>query len=102
MASRLKLQEEFVNLFPGKKVYFQPPESLKLEYPCVIYELSNNKQDFADDSTYLSQRSYTVTIIDRNPDSILWEIAIKHFEMCSFNRYFVSNNLNHYVLNLYY
>ena len=39
---------------PGvEKVYFQPPESVKLVYPCILYEYSRASHIYADNITYL-------------------------------------------------
>lgn len=37
MANRLNLHEEFATLLGSNNVYFQPPESVKLNYPCIKY-----------------------------------------------------------------
>ena len=42
MASRLNLQDKLEEVLGSKQVYFQPPESLKLKYPCIVYSRSNN------------------------------------------------------------
>ena len=41
MKTRLELDEELVKILGSKNVYFQPPESLKLNYPAIVYSLSN-------------------------------------------------------------
>lgn len=46
MASSLDLQREFQALC--KNVYFQPPESVKLLYPCIVYKRSAGDTRFAD------------------------------------------------------
>ena len=49
MASRLELHEEFCNILGSRSVYFQPPASIKLNYPCIVYSISSvNKQDAND------------------------------------------------------
>ena len=69
MAKRLDLHQELCDILATTNVYFQPPASLSMKYPCIRYSLSGIDVDHADDSNYKSDRQYTVTVIDRNPDS---------------------------------
>ena len=39
MDSRLKLQELLEKLLESKNVYYQPPESKKMEYPAIKYSV---------------------------------------------------------------
>ncbi|MBQ4396097.1 MAG: hypothetical protein II828_01090 [Clostridia bacterium] len=82
-------------------VYFQPPESVKMQYPAIVYALDGIKTVHADDGVYLSHRRYSVTIIDKNPDSILVEKMLA-LPYCSFNRHYTSDHLNHFVFTLYF
>lgn len=102
MARRLKLQEELEEVLGSKSVYFQPPESIKLMYPCIIYKLDTTRMIFADNSPYHSTPRYTVTLIDRDPDSDIHEKMLNSFNMCSHNRTFTADNLYHYVYELYF
>ncbi len=101
MHSRLTLHEELVQVLGSRYVYFQPPESIKLTYPCIIYERYDISNTFADDDVYLQPRQYRVTVVDQNPDS---EIVTKmsKFKTARFIRHQVVNNLNHDTFNIYY
>ena len=74
MRSRLRLHEELVNILGSRYVYFQPPESIKLNYPCIIYERYDISNTFADDDVYLDPRQYRITVVDKNPDSEIGKI----------------------------
>ena len=50
-------------------VYFQPPSSVKLVYPCIVYALDGVDANHADNKPYMSAKRYKVTIIDKDPDS---------------------------------
>lgn len=100
MASSLDLQEEFMTLC--KNVYFQPPESVKLSYPCIVFKRSTGDTRFADNKKYSYTRGYQVTVIDRDPDRKLAEDVYLHFTYCRKDRDFVSDNLYHDVFDLYY
>ena len=99
MGERLELSRKFKMLTPN--VYFQPPESAKLTYPCIIYELSKFYTAKADNSLYMLKPKYTVTIVDKDPDSQL-PYRLIEFPLCSFDRHFVSDNLHHWVFGIYY
>lgn len=40
-------------------------------------------------------------VIDKNPDSIIAD-KVESLKMCSFDRHYTADNLNHFVYNLYY
>ena len=82
-------------------LFFQPPETVKLKYPCIIYNLSEMEHVFANNAPYASFNRYSVTVIDRNPDGRI-KNEIFQLPLCSFSRFFTSDNLNHYVFELYY
>ena len=102
MATRLDLQTEFENLLGNRNVYFQPPSSLTMKYPCIRYALSDKDLKYADGRIYKSTNRYEVIVIDYDPDSDIPDKILAHFPMCSFDRMYVSSNLNHFVLTLYY
>ena len=101
MPRRLKLQTLLEELLESRNVYFQPPTSVKMKYPAIVYGLEDIENTFANDGVYLSKRKYLVTVIDEDPDS---EIVVKISQLptCRFNRHFESDNLNHDVFTLYY
>lgn len=101
MASRLELHEKLCEALETRNVYFQPPESVKMKYPAIVYGLEDIKNTYANDGVYLSKRGYSVTVIDEDPDSsIVGKIA--SFPTCKFNRHYEKDNLNHDVFTLYY
>ena len=101
MASRLDLHEILCNILGSRNVYFQPPESIKLEYDCIIYSRKNINNVFADNSVYRQHDSYEVIIIYEDPDSEIPR-KLSLLPMCSFDRHYTSDNLNHDVFTLYY
>lgn len=101
MASRLDLHRILESIPGVKKAYFQPPESVKLVYPCIIYNISRISSDYADNKKYFNRTSYSLTVIDRDPDSKIPAELLK-LDFCTFDRFFVSDNLNHFVLTIYF
>lgn len=101
MGSRLELHKELKEILGSNYVYFQPPESIKMIYPCIVYERYDINNVFADDDIYIQPRQYRVTVIDENPDSDI-VTRMSKFKTARFNRHYVANNLNHDVFNIYY
>ena len=99
---RLKLHAELCDVLGSSNVYFQPPETVRMTYDAIVYFLNDIEQRYANNKVYSLMDSYTVTFISRDPESDIVEKLLKHFEYCSFDRSYKSDNLNHYVMKLYY
>lgn len=99
--SRLELQTRLEEILGSSNCYFQPPASLKMSYPAIRYKLNRVDKKNANNRAYILSRSYEITVIDANPDSEIPD-KILQLPMCSFNRYYTADNLNHYVYTLYY
>ena len=102
MASRLELHEELCELLGTRNVYFQPPESIKLSYPCIKYSKTGVDKRNANNRPYKSIKEYGIIVIDPNPDSNISDRILNHFSMCRFDREYTTDNLNHTSLTLYY
>ena len=68
-AKRIELHTKLEFLLGSKNVYFQPPDNLKIKYPCILYYKSRPRHFKADDKNYLTRQGYTVTVVDYDPDS---------------------------------
>ena len=101
MNSRLELHEELKVILGSGFVYFQPPESVRMTYPCMVYSLDHIAVNHADDKPYRNTKRYSVTIIDKDPDSGIPDRMLV-LPMCSFDRFYTADNLNHWVFHLYY
>ena len=101
MANRLDLHTLLEEILGTRNVYFQPPESIKMNYPAIVYGLESIRSNHADNGVYLSNRRYMVTLIDKNPDSLFVDEIVK-LQSCQFDRHFKSENLNHWVFSLYF
>ena len=99
MPRRLKLQTLLEELLGSRNVYFQPPASIQMKYPAIVYGLEDIENTFANDGVYLSKRKYLVTVIDEDPDSEIVGM-VSQLPTCRFNRHFESDNLNHDVFIL--
>jgi len=101
MGSRLELQTMLEGLLGSDAVYYQPPTSVKMKYPAIVYTRRQIDNTFADNSVYRQGLSYTVTVIDKNPDSSI-VTSVSQLPMCRYDRGFKSDNLNHDVFVIYY
>ena len=98
MGSRLNLQTELEDILGSRNVYFQPPESKKLTYDCIVYYRKDIWNRHADNNNYILENCYELTLIYRDPDSDLTHRILNHFQYSTFNRHFTSDNLNHDVI----
>lgn len=102
MASRLKLQEELEEVLGSENVYFQPPENVKMKYEAIVYSFSNMRIDYADNKSYKKHKQYDILVISRNPDNDIADRLLDHFQWIRFDRRYISDNLYHDALSLYY
>jgi len=100
MANRLDLQKALAAALGSKNVYFQPPESVKLQYPCIVYEEIRGNTIRANDKMYLYRKAYTVLVIDKNPDSVIPD-RIREFHLCDSGNPYKADNLNHWPFTIY-
>ena len=100
--TRLDLDAELRDAIGNSNVYFQPPESIKLKYPCIVYELADLDSSYADDKRYRIHDRYSVTFITKDPDHSLIREFPDLFLHCRFNRFYMADNLNHYNYTVYY
>lgn len=97
---RSQLQTVLENLEGAEGVYFQPKTNL--EYPCIVYERGiASDVAFADNVKYMLKKGYTITVIDRNPDSPIPD-QVEALPHCRFDRSFKTDGLNHFVFQLFF
>jgi hypothetical protein len=101
MAPRQSLQTLLEQLAPDAKVYFQEPPNTKMQFPCIIYKRSSIAMSHADNAPYSHKKRYSITVIDRDPDSEIPD-KIAMLPTVSFDRNFVADNLNHDVFTLFF
>lgn len=101
MGSRLELQDILEEVLGSEYVYFQPPTTLQMEYPCIRYERSRINTRFANNNPYKIDKGYTLIAMYYDPDDDLPD-RIKKLQKCSFSRHYTQDNLNHDVFEIYY
>lgn len=102
MGSRLELHEELCEVLGSRNAYFQGPGKDRMIYPCIVYKLNKVQQRHANDKLYLKIPNYQLIVMDLDPDSSIWSDIMDRFKYCSFDRQYVADNINHWVLSLYY
>lgn len=101
MASRLELQDLLEELLGSTQVYFQQPSNEQMKYPCIVYQRDVARSLFANNLPYRYIKGYQVIYIDRNPDSPIPD-KIAKLPMCTFDRHYKADNLNHDSFSLYF
>ena len=101
MARRLDLHTTLVGILGSSHVYFQAPPDNEMQYPCIVYRRDNESKQFAGNKPYRLMDRYMVTVIDRDPDNVT-RSKVAEMPMSTFNRFYVANNLNHDVFNVYF
>lgn len=101
MASRTQLQSKLEEFLGSRQVFYQPPESVKMQYPAIKYSKKKPDSKHANNSRYFKMNCYEIIVIDRIPDNPVIE-AILELPYSSWERHYTADNLNHDVLTLYY
>lgn len=83
-----------------RHTYFDPPPSVQMRYPAIVYSLSDIGGIFANNGLYKTEPSYEVILIDEDPDTIYLE-QILAIPYCKFVRFYRADNLNHWVFKIY-
>lgn len=101
MGQRLELQALLESILGSGNVYFQPPASVMMQYPAIVYERDTARTQFADDKPYRYTQRYKVTVITKDPDQEI-HLEVAKLPMTTFERHFTVANLHHDVLNMFF
>lgn len=101
MADRLELHSVLQELLGSSNVYYQPPESIKMQYDAIRYSKKTIDSKYANDRKYSMIDCYEVIVISRLPDNpVIKELLSLPY--CSYDRHYVADNLHHDVLTIYW
>lgn len=114
MGTRLELHAELLKIFEIPEddleedgpthwgyAYFQPPPSIKMEYPCIRYKRAFIKTTRAANSLYSKATRYQVTAITTNPDDT-WPFELLGLPLCRHDRSYTVDGLTHEVFEIYF
>lgn len=99
---RLQLQSKLEEVIGSRHVYFQPPETMRLEYPCVVYFKNALPVKYANNKIYKKKQAYTLTYVDKNPDSEMPNTILHAFSFIRTDSYYRTEGLNHTKFTLYF
>lgn len=96
---RLRLHSSLLTIVPN--VYYQPPASVNLVYPCIVYRPSDVEVANANDGAYKLDRIYDLTLIEKDPLSMLGKAILMKIPRTSQNSLFIVDNLRHTIFRTY-
>ena len=99
---RTELGNKLEEILDSGNVYFEPPESVKMSYPCIVYERSAGDTDFANNLPYRFNIRYRITLISKKPDNPVLGLLAMSIPAIQYERHFVSDGLHHDVFEVYY
>ena len=102
MASRLQLQYELESLLDSENVYFQPPETVKLKYPCIVYSLDPTYTVQADNRNYIITNRYHIKHIYKSLSNSLKDNFLLNFMMISHDNRMIVDGMYNDDFTLYY
>lgn len=98
---RLELHHKLCHILGSDEVYFQPPSKVRMQYPAIVYKLSDLQDVRADNRLYKVTACYEAVLMHKDPSNRTY-IDLINMPMTKFVRYFAKDNLNHYVYRIYY
>lgn len=98
---REELDDILRDILGSQYVYFQPPSTIKMKYPCIRYEQSRFDNKHADNAVYKTNIQYTVTVIYLDPDSDLPD-KVNKIPTAKHNTHYIAENLYHDVFSIYF
>ena len=101
MADRLELHSLLQELLGSSNVYYQPPESIKMQYDAIRYSKQTIMSRYANDRKYMMRDRYELIVISRLPDNPVIKKLLE-LPYCSYDRHYIADNLHHDVLTIYY
>nr|DAR78093.1 MAG TPA: tail completion protein [Caudoviricetes sp.] len=101
MNSRLELHEVLCSVLGSRNAYFQPPASIKMKYPAIVYKRDTIVNSQANNEVYKQANKYQLIVIDQNPDSEIVQ-KISKLSRIRYDRHYVSDGLNHDVFTIFY
>lgn len=82
------------------RIYFKLPSNHELKYPCAKCDFSNIIDDKADNIRYFKEEEYSITIIDRNLESLIPN-KVLNLPYCRLDRPYTADGLYHWVFTIY-
>lgn len=100
MINREELSISLHNILGTNNVYFNPPKTVNINYPAIIYFRNDIQNTQANNKVYKQDVVYTITVVDFNPDSEIVK-RVSQLPLCRYIRHYKADGLNHDVFELY-
>lgn len=98
---RLRLQRKLRELLQSDEVHYVEPSSPSMVYPAIVYKRLNSAVKHADNNPYDIRKSYSLTVISRDVDDLIFD-KIEALPLCTLNRTYQADQLQHYVFTLFF
>lgn len=97
---RKTLHQNLINVLGTNQVFYEPPETVRMSYPSIVYSKGRINSMYAENKRYRNYTSYTIIVISKTPDLDVVN-KILDWEYASYNRGYKADNLYHEVINVY-
>lgn len=97
--SRKELSKILRKILGSDHVYYQPPETIKIEYDAIIYSLKDIDGIYADNQLYQMSKVYKLVFISPSPDNDVVDRLMEELN-ASFVQRYTQNGLYHDVLEI--
>ena len=97
---RLKLHEKLCEILGSRHVYYDPPSTIAMKYPAIVYNKASIDARYADNIRYLNKVAYLVTLIRKDDDDDTLD-RLLDLPLTSYGKPFTANNLHHDNLTVY-
>ena len=98
---RSELQLILEEILGSNQVYFQPPSTVQMSYPCIIYTRDDIDIQHADNVPYKHKRRYLVTVVSMEPDNDIIDALIM-LPTAKYGRSYAKDYLNHDTVRLHF
>lgn len=94
MHTRTELHEALKEALGSDQVYFQPPASVKMTYPAIVYKQNNFYTHHANSKPYVLRTYYDIIVISPDPDNTITK-RVAQLPTATPSRRYVADNLYH-------
>ena len=98
--ARLKIGAKLQTYCPN--VYYRSPESCKMIFPAIRYEVARLPVDHADNGPYRRSTIFTITVIEQDPDMPIAERIRATMSCCRHDRTYRTGGMVHNVFTVYF
>lgn len=102
MASWSELRTDLIRITGLKNVYYQPPASVRMSYPCIRFKLEGTDIEYASNKPYRTMKKYQIVYITNKANDDMITLLPENLRYCTFEHPYSSDNLYHYVFKTYY